>query len=309
MNPTITLVILLMVSILMPLAFTWRVWRLDEPTLAGWLIDVADCTVFVLLILLVARWDIAGAYTRLVLAGLFLLAVLLSWRRHARRPWRTAAGRALWRSHWWALLSLAVFGAALVHVVAGLLPVQGARPLALPLEGGRFMVGQGGESPLLNHHYGHRAQRHAADITAIDRAGFRARSLLPADPARYAIYGAAVLSPCDGTVRETRDDLPDLAPPRADPQHPAGNHVVIACGGMLVELAHLQQGSVAVAAGDEVVTGGRIGRVGNSGNTTEPHLHVHAVDAATGEGVPIAFDGAAPVRNRIFSRPAAASSG
>ena len=74
MNPTIALVILLFVCILMPLAFAWRIWRLDEATRAGWLANVADAAVFVLLIMLVGRWDIAGAYTRLVLAALVALA-------------------------------------------------------------------------------------------------------------------------------------------------------------------------------------------------------------------------------------------
>jgi murein DD-endopeptidase MepM/ murein hydrolase activator NlpD len=67
-----------------------------------------------------------------------------------------------------------------------------------------------------------------------------------------------------------------------------------------VLLAHLQHGSVAVATGDPVTVGDPIGRVGNSGNTTEPHLHIHAFDPRTGEGVPIRFDGGAPLRNRVF---------
>lgn len=296
------LLILLFVCIVLPLLFAWRIWRLDERTRGGWFVIVADSMVFVLLILMVGRWDIAGYYTRLPLLALLAVATALSWRRHADRPWRSEDGPALWRSHGTTMLSLAFFGCAAVYVAAGYFPSEEPRPLSFPLEGGRFMVAQGGGNPLLNHHSGHPAQDHAADIVAINAAGFHTGGLQPDDPARYVVWNKPVVSPCDGTVREARDGLPDLPPPQADPENPAGNHVVIACEGLLVELAHLRQGSVEVAAGDEIQAGERIGAVGNSGNTTEPHLHIHAVDAATGEAVPISFGGTIPVRNRTFSR-------
>jgi murein DD-endopeptidase MepM/ murein hydrolase activator NlpD len=71
-------------------------------------------------------------------------------------------------------------------------------------------------------------------------------------------------------------------------------------------LAHLAQGSVRVGLGQTVIAGQRLARVGNTGNTTEPHLHIHAVRgrvtspgqlAATGDPVPMLFDGqSAPLR-------------
>lgn len=66
----------------------------------------------------------------------------------------------------------------------------------------------------------------------------------------------------------------------------------------------MRQGSVAVREGDAVTTGQLIGAVGNSGNTTEPHLHIHAVRAETdnsisGTGVPIFFHGRFLVRNSV----------
>jgi len=65
-----------------------------------------------------------------------------------------------------------------------------------------------------------------------------------------------------------------------------------------VVLAHLRQGSVEVAAGEDVAVGSRLGRVGNSGNSSEPHLHIHAVRGrivdpaevfASGTPVPMRF--------------------
>lgn len=45
-------------------------------------------------------------------------------------------------------------------------------------------------------------------------------------------------------------------------------------------LAHLQHGSVAVAPGARVETGSYVGRVGNSGRSTVPHLHLHFQQSA-----------------------------
>ena len=109
-----------------------------------------------------------------------------------------------------------------------------------------------------------------------------------------------MVSPCEGRVVEARDGLPDLTPPLRDRDNPAGNHVIIDCGDFDVELAHLGQGSVGVTTGEALAIGDRIGAVGNSGNTTEPHLHIHAVDRQTGLGLPMTFNGRFPVRNRLF---------
>ena len=64
---------------------------------------------------------------------------------------------------------------------------QDPRTLAFPLEGGRFVVAQGGGIGILNHHAGHPAQRHALDITAVDATGFRAAGILPAQASFHAL--------------------------------------------------------------------------------------------------------------------------
>jgi murein DD-endopeptidase MepM/ murein hydrolase activator NlpD len=103
-------------------------------------------------------------------------------------------------------------------------------------------------------------------------------------------------------VHAARDGLADLTPPQRDRENVRGNHVVITCGEVDVEIAHLRNGSVAVRAGDAVSSGQRIGAVGNSGNTTEPHLHIHAVYRDTGEAAPITLDGRFLVRNATVTQ-------
>lgn len=292
-------VIMVVVAVGMPLLYAWKLWRLDETSRAAWTIIVADAAAIMALVLIVARWDIVGIHVRYLLAAAFLLAAIVSLARHWNRAWRW---RAVWSGHKTDLLSAAAVAAALVYVVGGLVPEQRQVELAFPLEGGDFVVGQGGGNRLLNHHAGHRQQRRAADITAVNRWGFRAAGLLPERLESYAIDGAAVVSPCQGLVTAVADGLPDLPPPRSDPGNPAGNHVVIDCGAATVELAHLRRGSVAVAEGEQIAVGQSLGRIGNSGNTTEPHLHIHAYDRATGDGIEMLFDGERPLRNRIYKR-------
>ena len=299
---TAVIALLSFVCIALPIAFARRLWRLDLPTRLGWLIALAETMVLVALILLLGRWDIAGMWMRVALSGLLAGAALVSGFRHLRRPWRVPDDRPIWRSYGLLLASPVLFGAALVYVVGWGMARHEQRALAFPLEGGRFVVAQGGGIGILNHHASHPAQRHALDITAVDAAGFRAAGILPEDPARYAIFGKAVVSPCAGTVTAAVDDLPDLPPPVADRANPAGNHVILACGDLQVELAHLRKGSVAVAIGQQILAGAPIGQVGNSGNSTEPHLHIHAVDLRSGKGVQMSFEGSVPVRNTLFER-------
>ncbi len=130
--------------------------------------------------------------------------------------------------------------------------------------------------------------------------------MLPHDPAQYAIFGDAIYAPCEGVVIRVDDWLPDLAPPQVDRAHMPGNFVMLECGDageVHVLLGHMRSGSVRVHPGDYVTVDNQLGEVGNSGNSDEPHLHVHAQrpgqiwDLFSGDPLPIRFDGRYFVRN------------
>jgi murein DD-endopeptidase MepM/ murein hydrolase activator NlpD len=99
------------------------------------------------------------------------------------------------------------------------------------------------------------------------------------------------------------DGVEEMPPPEMDRQHVAGNHVILQCGSAWIVLGHLQKGSLQVVTGQRLAQGQRLGRVGNTGNTAEPHLHIHAQRPGTveaplfGEPLPIRFDQRHPVRN------------
>lgn len=113
----------------------------------------------------------------------------------------------------------------------------------------------------------------------------------------YTIFGKDVLAVADGTVVAARNDLPEQVPgalPRNLPLDQAdGNFVVLDIGGAYVLYAHMQPGSVTVAAGARVKRGDRLGKVGNTGNSQAPHLHLHVMDGPSpllANGIPYVID-------------------
>jgi Peptidase family M23 len=205
--------------------------------------------------------------------------------------------------------------------VAGRSPQAGALvDLAFPLEGGTYLVVNGGSDMSVNPHlmtldasmarfYAYRGQSYGVDIVKLDEWGFRANGLQPPEPGAYFIYGMPVYAPCSGVAMVAMDGLPDMPVPQMDREHMAGNHVLLRCAGADVMLGHLQPGSLRVKAGDQVAAGQLVGAVGDSGNTGEPHLHIHAQQAGTalepisGNPLPIRMDGRFLVRNDRVSVP------
>lgn len=122
----------------------------------------------------------------------------------------------------------------------------------------------------------------------------------PKDNKSYRAYGQEALAVADGIVSAVKDGIPENIPgptSRAVPitlETVGGNHVILNLGdGVYAFYAHLQPGSTKVKVGDKVRRGHVVGLVGNSGNSTEPHLHFHLSDNSSplgGEGVPYAFE-------------------
>ncbi len=95
----------------------------------------------------------------------------------------------------------------------------------------------------------------------------------------YGCYGVAVVAPAAGEVVIAHDGEPDMVPGESSNNFkaPDGNHVAIHLDetGTYLVIAHLKPGSVTVTAGQHVAEGQVIGQCGNSGNTSEPHIHIH----------------------------------
>src|SRR5437868_1812372 len=178
--------------------------------------------------------------------------------------------------------------------------------IAPPLRGGVWLAANGPSAesghrramiPLEGAYY--IAQRFAIDWLKIDTLGhsFTGDSLKNSS---YYAYGNDALAVADGIVTEVKDSIPENVPginSRAVPitlETVGGNHVIIDVGGgHFAFYAHLQPGSIRVKLGDRVRRGQVLGLVGNSGNSTEPHLHFHISDASSplgSDGIPYAFE-------------------
>jgi murein DD-endopeptidase len=180
------------------------------------------------------------------------------------------------------------------------------RVIAPPLEGDGWLAANGPDNST-----GHRralialagqgriAQRFAIDWIQLYEDGKTWKGN-PLKNASYRCYGASALAVADGVVVETRDGIPQNVPgatSRAVPITPetlGGNYVLLDIGqGAYAYYGHLQPGTLKVKKGDTIHRGQALGLVGNSGNSTEPHLHFHIADrnaAIDSEGLPYAFD-------------------
>jgi murein DD-endopeptidase len=174
-----------------------------------------------------------------------------------------------------------------------------------PLRGGLWFTGNG---PMAES--GHRraliiigsatiAQRFAIDYVKVgdDNRTFTGDSLKNES---YHAYGSEALAVADGIVAAVKDSIPENVPglnSRAVPitlETVGGNHVILDIGqGRYAFYAHLQPASLRVKLGERVTRGQVVGLVGNSGNSTEPHLHFHLSDAPSplgSEGIPYRYD-------------------
>lgn len=287
-------------QLLLPLALI--AWLVLAParSLAGLALQICGTGAVIFALGMVGLWAVPAWWLPRAFAGLWLTAALGSLVR--RRPGTLPLWSLRWRAWTGAALSLAllVLGCSVaVQALAGRRPPAAAvTDMASPFGPGEFLVGQGGSTLMINAHLrtldekvarfrAWRGQSYGLDFVGVGPWGLRASGLRPTDPALYAIFGTSVHAPCAGHVVATEGDMPDLEVPHQDLVNRLGNHVILRCDEAEVVLAHLQRGSISVAAGDEVAVGTRLAAVGNSGASSEPHLHIHAQRAPLDDAPPI----------------------
>jgi hypothetical protein len=141
------------------------------------------------------------------------------------------------------------------------------------------------------------AQRYAIDWAQL----FPDNQLLHGDKLvnhNYSSYGQTIYAVADGTITEIKDGIPENVPGDSRAveitlQTVGGNHVIEKIAeGVYATYGHMQPGSIRVKQGDRVRRGQILGLVGNSGNSTGPHLHFQLCDANSilaCEGIPYAI--------------------
>lgn len=294
------------IQVVLPVTLIVMMFRTRPRSTIHWLGDTVAIFLVLLFVFMTARWDLTSYYLRILILPVFAVA---SWFAYRRTGFETAPAnrRSPRRSNAFNVVLIVAFLWLNVTVLRGFGYEGDAVDLAYPLRDGTFYVGGGGTSRWINNHNAFPPQDFAVDIVRLNGLGNRATIGSPSDLASYAIFGMPIYSPCRGSVVTAVDGHADQIPPNKDTANIAGNHVVVLCHDVEILLAHMMDGSLLVAEGAEVAEGQELGAVGNSGNTSQPHLHVHAERGGAsgrildGVGVPMTFEGRFLVRNSLFT--------
>lgn len=285
--------IIIVTSLLLPLYLIHWLGNDKTENKSQLLVKTLASFLFIYTLYLFNNWAFSSYYLRYLLFLLFLLVAFHSWWKSWHQPWRSPLDIRQWAPVFGGILLMTLCGMILVNITgAGEVP-EDAVEVEFPFRNGIFYMSQAGSSPGMNGHMAvgmensvFRGQTWALDIVQLNRFGARAGGIYPDDPEHYFIFGTPVYSPCDGMVNSIENDLPDLNPPERDRENLAGNYVQIKCdSGFYIILAHLKQGSLEVTEGDILSVDSFLGLIGNSGNTTEPHLHIHAQTGPGNDGL------------------------
>jgi hypothetical protein len=153
-------------------------------------------------------------------------------------------------------------------------PVRNTTKLMLPFDD-EWTVVWGGDTKELNYHVENTAQKNAFDFLVKDSDGrtYKTGGTVNED---YYAFGKKIVAPCDGRIVVSIDGIKDNIPGRVNQYFVFGNTVIIkTVNDEYILFAHLKQHSVTVQEGQDVRQGDIIGYCGNSGNSTEAHLHFH----------------------------------
>jgi murein DD-endopeptidase MepM/ murein hydrolase activator NlpD len=226
----------------------------------------------------------AGPILLALLASVLLAAAFVSSLRNRHVwTWRGTAGLA-------ALFFLVMATGAYRTYPSSYDNKPSAVAFRLPLDG-PVTVAWGGANETVNHHVINPEERWGYDLlVTVDGVTHRGSTTALSD---YHAYGRPVHAPATGRVVDVHDGDPDAPPGRADRLRQGGNRVVIEVApGDYLFILHLKAGTIRVTPGQEVREGEIVGHVGNSGNSSEPHVHLHLQDSPTlgqGEGIPLYF--------------------
>jgi hypothetical protein len=143
------------------------------------------------------------------------------------------------------------------------------------------------------------AQRFAIDWMRLDEAG-RLVNGNPAEVRSWVSYDSEVLAIADARVVRIEQNLDDQVPGSLpDPKtitlaNVDGNYIVLDLGnGIFAFYAHLRRNSISVSTGEHVKRGQVLAKLGNTGNTSAPHLHFHLMDGKStlgSNGIPYVID-------------------
>ncbi|WP_411031403.1 M23 family metallopeptidase [Spongiimicrobium sp. 3-5] len=179
--------------------------------------------------------------------------------------------------------------------------------LEFPLKNGSYYIASGGSNKVINNHYGTSvtSQHYALDINKIGAAGKIFQGMESDKNEGHYIFAEPLYSPCAGKVIALKTSVEDNMGSSMDvsAENGQGNFIALNCDNTIVTMVHLKKKSIVVTLGEQVKKGQLLGKVGNSGFSQEPHLHIQAAQYNIDSilvGVPMAFNERLLYRNEIF---------
>lgn len=147
----------------------------------------------------------------------------------------------------------------------------------LPIKG-EWFVFWGGTNEFINYHYAYENQRYAFDLVKVQDGQSYENSQIRNE--NFYAFNEDIVSPADGQVIKVVDGLKDNIPGKMDENNSAGNYLVIQhANNEFSMIAHFKKNSILVKPNEVVSEGQVIGKCGNSGNSSEPHIHFQVMDA------------------------------
>ena len=282
----------------------------------GWVVLIGTGVLFQIVHLVLRRFTVGRQIIRVsgYLSWLFLIGVVGDFIGFGE-SWRIPITGGLTLNFYWFFLLMFLktpiytFGQAIYQIVCdwfvklrhiGKMPTQGSYnqkgTYMLPFTG-KWTVFNGGTDENLQHG-GSVSQTYAYDFIIMDDDGksFQGNAT---DLHSYYCYAKDILAPANGTVvqvrKRSKDSFVDGVNVYCDSMDIRGNYITIKhFDDEYSVFAHIMPGSITVKVGDNVTQGDIIAKCGNSGNTSEPHLHFQFQSKKSfflSVGLPIAFSG------------------
>jgi hypothetical protein len=299
----VSIIMLCITQLLLPSYFIYVTGFRKSKSKTNLILKLLTVWPFFIYIFFTGRWDFLPYVLRYIFLLLLVGSTIKSLATAGELVWFEKKKVGAWFKLTGQVLFSALFCFLLVKVVPGFSTEEKGIDIAFPLKEG--YIGHGGSSGFINYHNADStSQQYALDITKLNGLGIRAWGFFPDDLKKYAIYGDTLFSPCDAIVVVQKDGLSNFPPGTESHENPAGNHIVLKYENNLIIFAHLLANSMMVSEGDTVKKGQPMARIGNSGHTSEPHLHIHAIEGTDtskiirgGNGIPIYFNGKFLTRN------------
>lgn len=158
------------------------------------------------------------------------------------------------------------------------LQIRNSTKMQLPFKG-EWSVFWGGDTKEQNYHVVAKMQKNAFDMIITNQNGksYKTDGKINED---YYAFGQSLTAPCDAEVVFAVDGVKDNIPGKMNTLLTLGNSVMLKTQhDEYIVFAHFKRGTVKVKQGDKVKVGQILGECGNSGNSSEPHLHFHIQNA------------------------------